>query len=115
MAKSGPAPEAFSRLLDACIQAAVAVDSERRIVFLAGRRIYICDFDGGNKRRLVTVKSKLSSLREGDTALAPDGKSLAFVSDDDVHVVALAGGVPVRLTKGRKAWQLAWWSRPRGK
>ena len=78
------------------------------IVFTAEGDLWQVDADGGSARRLTSHPGQ-----ETHAAISPDGTTVAFSADyegpTEVYVMALAGGLPRRLTwEGREARVIGW-------
>ena len=81
--------------------------------------IYVADATAGSMRKIYEIhEDKFWSIPDwGESGAqpwpSPNGKWIAFLSDKDgwdhLHVVPVAGGTPVQLTKGHfEAWRPAW-------
>jgi dipeptidyl-peptidase-4 len=72
----------------------VTADGRQALVTLSGR-VFVVDRASGKAQPLPTGDGAAI-----DPRFSPDGTRVAFVRDDDVHVVAVAGGRATRLTRG---------------
>ncbi len=76
----------------------VSRDGRTLLASIAGR-IFAVDRSSGEKRRLAVPQGSL------DPRLSPDGKSVAYVSGGELHVLDLATGTARILTQGATEWK----------
>ncbi|MBN1222778.1 MAG: PD40 domain-containing protein, partial [Candidatus Aminicenantes bacterium] len=71
--------------------------SKNHVAFIYAEDLWVADVDGGNARRLTTVRGL-----ESDPIFSPDGKWIAFSAqydgNTDVFLIPVTGGIPKRLT-----------------
>jgi eukaryotic-like serine/threonine-protein kinase len=69
----------------------IAFESERS----GSSEIWMCDRDGANALQLTGF-----GAHAGTPRWSPEGRRIAFDSDNDIYVLEVAGGLPRRLTSG---------------
>jgi len=79
----------------------VAFESERS----GSNQIWICDRDGANALQLTRF-----AAHAGTPRWSPDGRTIAFDSDNDIYVLEVAGGRPRRLTSEASTDVVPSWS-----
>lgn len=77
-----------------------------KVVFSAATDVWVMGLDGSDPRKVASVDTGFATLREGDVALSPDGKTLAYVTRAGLFTVPIAGGEPKQLIEGGGPFQV---------